>query len=397
MNNDEPILFIEINEINFIFAAGVYNNDNLEVVEKITAPHIGIDKNKFIDIFKASETLKNNIKKIEDKLDCIFKDVTVILDNFDCTCINVSGFKKLNGSQVLKENISYILNSLKSAVSDNEKDKSILHIFNSRSILDGNNIENLPIGLFGNFYSHELTFLLIGNNDLKNIKQIFNKNNLEVKKIILKKFCEGVKLINQNNIETFYKIKINHDTCNIIFFDQASFKYSENFNFGTDIIFKDIKKICSIDNDLIINFFNNGFDKDKKFSDNQLLEEKYFSKGSYRKIRKNLIIDIVKARIDEIVNIILHKNINIQKFNKEKIKIYITFQDITVSNNFYEYFESYLNKNTNFETNLIADFETNSLVSNIANLSIYGWRKEAIPIVQIKNSLITRIFKSIFG
>ena len=397
MNNDEPILFIEINEINFIFAAGVYNNDNLEVVEKITVPHIGIDKNKFIDIFKASETLKNNIKKIEDKLDCIFKDVTVILDNFDCTCINVSGFKKLNGSQVLKENISYILNSLKSAVSDNEKDKSILHIFNSRSILDGNNIENLPIGLFGNFYSHELTFLLIGNNDLKNIKQIFNKNNLEVKKIILKKFCEGVKLINQNNIETFYKIKINHDTCNIIFFDQASFKYSENFNFGTDIIFKDIKKICSIDNDLIINFFNNGFDKDKKFSDNQLLEEKYFSKGSYRKIRKNLIIDIVKARIDEIVNIILHKNINIQKFNKEKIKIYITFQDITVSNNFYEYFESYLNKNTNFETNLIADFETNSLVSNIANLSIYGWRKEAIPIVQIKNSLITRIFKSIFG
>ena len=397
MNNDEPILFIEINEINFIFAAGVYNNDNLEVVEKITAPHIGIDKNKFIDIFKASETLKNNIKKIEDKLDCIFKDVTVILDNFDCTCINVSGFKKLNGSQVLKENISYILNSLKSAVSDNEKDKSILHIFNSRSILDGNNIENLPIGLFGNFYSHELTFLLIGNNDLKNIKQIFNKNNLEVKKIIQKKFCEGVKLINQNNIETFYKIKINHDTCNIIFFDQASFKYSENFNFGTDIIFKDIKKICSIDNDLIINFFNNGFDKDKKFSDNQLLEEKYFSKGSYRKIRKNLIIDIVKARIDEIVNIILHKNINIQKFNKEKIKIYITFQDITVSNNFYEYFESYLNKNTNFETNLIADFETNSLVSNIANLSIYGWRKEAIPIVQIKNSLITRIFKSIFG
>ena len=58
---------------------------------------------------------------------------------------------------------------------------------------------------------------------------------------------------------------------------------------------------------------------------------------------------------------------------------------------------SIINKNTNFETNLIADFETNSLVSNIANLSIYGWRKEAIPIVQIKNSLITRIFKSIFG
>jgi hypothetical protein len=92
----------------------------------------------------------------------------------------------------------------------------------------------------------------------------------------------------------------------------------------------------------------------------------------------------------------LHKNINIQKFNKERIKIYINFQDKTVSNNFYGYFETYLNKNSNFETNLIEEFDTNSLISNTSNLTTYGWRKEAIPIIQIKNSLITRIFKSIF-
>ena len=40
----------------------------------------------------------------------------------------------------------------------NSKNKKILHIFNSKFILDKNQIENLPIGLFGNFYSHELTF-----------------------------------------------------------------------------------------------------------------------------------------------------------------------------------------------------------------------------------------------
>ena len=53
-------------------------------------------------------------------------------------------------------------------------------IFNSKSILDGISIENLPIGLFGDFYSHELTFFLIDNNDLKNIKQVFNKNNFYI-------------------------------------------------------------------------------------------------------------------------------------------------------------------------------------------------------------------------
>ena len=97
----------------------------------------------------------------------------LIIDNFDYSCVNISGFKKLNGSQVLKENISYILNSLKLAITENEKQKTILHIFNSKSVLDGTTIENLPIGLFGDFYNHELTFFLIRNNDLKNIKQIF--------------------------------------------------------------------------------------------------------------------------------------------------------------------------------------------------------------------------------
>ena len=39
-----------------------------------------------------------------------------------------------------------------------KKQKKIIHIFNSKYILDKKNIENLPIGLFGNFYSQELSF-----------------------------------------------------------------------------------------------------------------------------------------------------------------------------------------------------------------------------------------------
>ena len=45
----------------------------------------------------------------------------------------------------------------------------------------------------------------------------------------------------------------------------------------------------------------------------------------------------------------------------------------------------------------IDDFKIDSLVMSAAHLSIYGWKKEAIPVTQTKNSLITRIFKSLFG
>lgn len=398
MQTHYPTLFVEITESNYIFVAGIYDeNNNLTVLEKVFTQIEGIDKNKFTNIENAIGTIKKNVELIEKKLDCIFKDLTIIIDNFNYSCINISGSKRLNGSQVLKENIFYILNSLKSEISENEKNKTILHIFNSKSVLDGVSVGNLPIGLFGNFYNHELTFFLIGNNDLKNIKQVFNKSNLEVKKIILKSFSEGTQLINQNNTETFFKININKKTSNISFFEKSSFRYSEQFSFGTDVIFKDIEKICSINYEIIENFLLNNLNDIKKFDDKEFLEEKLFTNGVFRKIRKKLIIDIVNARIDEISNIIFNKNINIKLFKQNNTKTYITIKDKLVFEKFKKNFESFLLKDNNIELNFIEDFEIDSSIINTAKLSVFGWKKEAIPITQKKNSIVTRVFKTIFG
>jgi len=399
MQTDTPALFVEINDSNYIFVAGVYDDSqNLKIIEKIVAPNKSIDKNKFTNINEAQEVVKKNVQAIEDKLNFVFKEAIIIIDNFNYSCINISGFKKLNGSQVLKENISYILNSLKLNVTENEKRKTILHIFNSKSVLDGTRVENLPIGLFGDFYSHELTFFLIGNNDLKNIKQIFNKNNLNVKKVLLKNFIEGTQIINQNNnAETFFKIKINKDSSSISFFDRSSFRYVEYFNFGTSIIFKDIIKVCSIDNEFIQKILSDKSYENKSFEDNELLEEKYFTQGNYRKIRKQLIIDIVNARVEEMANIILNKNINLGFFRQNNRPVYIIIEDQLIFDNFKENLKFYFSKDYNFELHLINSFHIDDSIMSAAHLSLYGWKKEAIPVTQIKNSLITRIFKSLFG
>ena len=82
------------------------------------------------------DTFKKNIFSIEQKLNHIFKEAIIITDNFDQSIINLCGYKRLNGSQLLKENITYILNSLKTNINDIESDKIIIHIFNSKYILD---------------------------------------------------------------------------------------------------------------------------------------------------------------------------------------------------------------------------------------------------------------------
>ena len=171
-----------------------------------TIPIQGINEKQISDFQLINDLFKKNIYSIEQKLNFTFKEVVLLIDNFDCSLINFSGYKKLNGSQLVKENITYLLNSLKFKINEIEKNKKILHIFNSKYLLDKRSTDNLPLGLFGNFYSHELSFFLIDTNNYKNLYNILNNCNLKIKKIIAKNFIEGVNLINENkNLNTFLK------------------------------------------------------------------------------------------------------------------------------------------------------------------------------------------------
>tara|TARA_B100001029_G_scaffold102774_1_gene84670 strand:- start:400 stop:1599 length:1200 start_codon:yes stop_codon:yes gene_type:complete len=399
MQKNELNLFIEINELNFVFIAGYYNDENnFDIVEKIFTPIEVFEKNKLTNIDQATILIKKNVEIIEQKYNFIFKEAILILDAFNYSCINISGYKKLNGSQILKENISYILNSLKLFITDNEKDKTILHIFNSKSILDGVSTDNLPIGLFGDFYSHELTFFLVGNNDIKNVKKIFHQNNLNVKRFLLKSFVNGTQLVNQNkDYETFFLIKIEKKKSRIIFFDKSSLRYVENFKFGTNYLYKDIAKVCSISNETIEKFLSDKLFEDQKIIEDEYLEDKYFLKQNFRKIRKKLILDIINSRIEEFTNIILSKNTNMRSLKHDNIKTYLIIEDELIFNNFSNNFKIHFSKNSNLGTDLISDFKMEDTIKNAANISAYGWKKEAIPIIHTKNSIITRIFNSIFG
>ncbi len=395
MSESNPVLFVEINDTKFVFVAGIYTDQNFKIVEKFLSYNRSILKNKFININEAENDIKKGLAIIEKKLNYVFKEVNVVINCLNYSCLNISSFKKLNGSQILKENISYILNSLKTLVTENEQNKTIIHIFNSKSLLDGIQTENLPIGLFGDFYSHELTFLMMENNDLKNLKKIFSKNNLIIKKILIKDFVSGTEMINEKKIESFFDIKIHKNFSSIVYFDNSSLKYFEKFNFGSEIILQDILKVCSITKETLEIILKDKIFENSEISDNEILEEKYFTQNNFRKIRKRLIYDIANARIEELVNIIFYRNINFKDFINRKNKVFFFIDDKKIFNNFSYIFKSHFRENFEF-LNLRLDLKSEHFES-AANLSSYGWKKEAIPISQTKNSLISRIFQSLFN
>ena len=149
MNNDLK-LFVKINEKKiFIFVLKIDENENLKIVKDIILDIDQFGKNMIYEIDKISNTIKN-ILIIEQELKFTFKDVVVILDNYGFL-FKYNGFKVKWNTSIKRKHI-YILNSLKSTVDTYEVKRKILHIFNSKYLLD-KKINNLPIGLFGDFYT----------------------------------------------------------------------------------------------------------------------------------------------------------------------------------------------------------------------------------------------------
>ncbi len=388
--------FLEIDEYKFYYTIVEYDgNGNFEIVLRHSSLNPGIVKGKIQDFDLISKNIKENIYSIEKKLNFTFKDVILILSKFECSVINFSGYKKLNGSQLTKENITYIINSLKSQVDKTEKNKKILHIFNSDHILDKKNIENIPIGLFGDFYSHELSFFLINNNDYKNLKNLINSCNLNIKKAISKNFLENIYLIKEYDINSFFNISINENNSSIVFLKNSSLKFFQSFNFGTDIIVNDISKVLAIEKEKIKKLLISTDFKNIK-SGKDLIEKEYFDQN-FRKIKKKMVLDIAQARIQEICEVIFTKNINIDNFLKEQKLIILQINDETNFQFFKESFEGFFSNHEQFELKIANKFENKFFFKNAGELVQFGWKKEAIPIIQERKSIIARIFDFLFN
>ena len=396
MNISHPSLFVEVNNFNFIFFVGKYEqNENFKIVYESNISLNRINGDKISDLEKILNEIKEKLFSIEKKFNHTFREIVLILNNCELTFISLTGFKNLNSSQVVRENITYILNSLKSHVDETEVKKIILHIFNSKFNLDNKQIDNLPIGLFGDFYSHELSFILMDKNDYKNLKIIFEKCNLKVKKFLSKSFVEGAHISNNyKNSETFFQIKINGESSKIFYFENNALKFEQDFKFGNNIIIKDISKITSLREDDIIKILNKN--KFSEVSDDELVEEIFFSNSSYRKIKKKLIYEIALARIKEISEIIIFNNVNFEHYNKFANTIFLEMNDKQRLKGLDEIFKSVFSMNGSYILNFIENPSSNSLLNTANMLVHFGWKKEAIPVSDLKKSFLARFFSNLF-
>jgi cell division protein FtsA len=399
MQLNEPYLIIDLNDNKLIFFVVSFNEKkDFKVLKKIILPTTGILNGRVIDVKVVSQLLKKTINTIEDDANFFFSNATVVINPDQINCLNVSGYKKLNGSKVSSDDIAYILNDIKKIILDSENNYSLVHLFNSNFSLDSDNLENLPIGLFGEFYNQNMSFFLVKKNILKNIKTVFNNCGLKIEKIILRSFAEGIYLLSNNQSDKNFTIfKLAENKISISLFKNKSYVFTEEFNFGFNLVIKDISKLCSLKIEEVENFMKEIELKNILENDNEsYLEKKYFYISPYRKIKHKFILDIITARIDELFEICYKKNSNIENLKNDD-KIYV----------FVDPSEYYKNIQHIIESRKIAAleciFDNNTEKSYLApvngacELIGKGWEKEAIPINHKKKSLISSFFSRMFN
>jgi len=387
-------LIIELDNDKIKYAVFKTNEElDYKLLTNKISKNAGIKKGKILDFEYSSKIISNDLHEIEKNVNKIFKSISVVLNQKDVFCTNLCGFKKLNGSKVEKRDLDYILNEAKNSISKNQKNNSILHILNSNFILDKTKQDKAPLNIFGDHLSLHMTFVSIPDNNLKNIKEIFNNSDLKIDRIISKPFAENINFLNVNKkLKNFITINIGNELSTISLCQNSSLVFFKTFPFGSNSIYNDINQLCSLSKNEAKTIIEN-----LENSKSIYIDRKFFVNSDYKKISLNHFKEIIDVRIKEILNYTFNNNKDLNYYEKKIGKINIFFEDVDIYKNLGEIFKSYIDLND--RKILVENFTDNDLgtLYGAAELIFKGWPNEALPFSIKKKSIISGFFDRFFN
>ena len=405
MNSKDPIGIIELGNLNIRCVIFGINNNNVEILSTSITPSEGIHNDVVVNLTKASKAIRSCISTAEEKAKILLKKINVVFEQPDFLCTKFSKNKKINGSIIHKGDIEFLLKEAKKQLVLNDNKQSIIHIFNYNYIVDGKTFVEEPIGVYADSLTHEITFISTPKNNLKNINQVFIDCDIEIARLISRTFALGVKLLSHKELEFGSAIlDLGFEKISFGLFKSLALVHSITFPIGINHITKDISKVCSLNLDESENIRNNidfSYQNSQKlFDENNYLKNIYFINSSFRKISKNLILSVVKARLDEIIDT-LKKQLIVPGFNlTSEINLLLAGGGSNLFNIekcFINFFgpnvkradKNSVEKNKYLEKNFASCLGALKIIKD-------GWETEAIPAIGSKNIRKTGFFAKIF-
>jgi cell division protein FtsA len=406
MNSAEPIGIIELDNVNlkcFIFK--IKEDNNLEILSTSVSSSNGIHNDVIVNLEKASSSIRACVSACENKAKVSLKKINVVFEQIDFLCTKFSKHKKINGSKIHKDDIEFMLKEAKKQLIQNDRNQHIVHIFNHNYIVDNKIFEEEPIGVFADSLTHEMSFITTTKNNLKNIRQAFMDCDLEVERFFSRTFSLGAQLLNSKEMKQgFILLDLGFEKVSLGLFKNLALVHSATFPIGTNHIRKDISKVCSLnlkESNNIINDIDFSFNNNKDIFNNNYLKESYFIDSNFRKISEDLILDVIKSRLDEIIKTIKSQLI-LPNFNLSSASgISLTGEGANL-NNIEGYFSNFFQNNPIHKNNIEIDdkhYLEKHFTACLGAAKIFkdGWETEAIPKTTNNSIEKTGFFAKIFG
>ena len=102
------------------------------------------------------------------------------------------------------------------------------------------------------------------------------------------------------------------------------------------------------------------------------------------------------ARIQEIIELMIVKNINFSHYNKVSNDVFFEIDTKSQLMNLEKIFKRIFSMYGRYNLIIIENLTSENLINTANKLVHFGWKNEAIPILQSKKSLIAKFFHAIF-
>ena len=347
--------------------AGVFNKNNKNKAF--------FDESKiFIDQSNLELKIEKIITSFEKQTDEYIDNINLMIDSPKMLSIGISLYKKLDGSQLKKTNIQFIVQEAKQQILKYYTNHNITHIIINNYKIDGVDYSYLPDEIKCHFISLDILFICLPNDLVLYFKNIFSKSNILINEIICSSYAKSINYKNNLNLIGYVSfIDIGFNRTSIISYFDDKILSLVVLPVGGNHITKDISQILEINLDKSEQLKHN-FDQNLK-----LLNDEDNSLDTLQKI--------IFARIEEILELCA-KSIESKLYSLDKFKLVLTGEGSKILDNQHKDKISFSN-DINFLEETLED------ICESGFKFIKGLNKQEVLVVpkkQIKQGFFEKIF-----
>ena len=292
--------------------AGTFSTNNKDEAFYADSGFFVNQSNLELKIQKIIDSLEKNSKEY-------IKSIGLMLDSPKILSVGISLSKKLDGTELKKTNIQFLVQEAKQQISQYYVNYNITHIIINNYKIDGINYSYLPDKIKCDFISVDILFICLPTDLVIYFKDIFSRSNILVNQIICSSYAKSInykEILSLSGYVSFIDIGFQKTSITSYFDDEIL--SLDVFPVGSNHITKDISKILKID-----------FDRSEKIKRNFIQEQKLLNKAD---ISTNILQKVIYSRIEEILNICM-QFIKLNLITTNRYKIILAGEGSKIFNN----------------------------------------------------------------